>query len=155
MVINDVDGALSKIRNAVRQLAQKIVGPCALMQGALPAILKNTPREFFDHTKEILSANANVVYNSLKSAKGLSPIKSYGAMYIMIGLDTRRFPKFKCELEFIQSLLKEESVYCLPGTAFNYPGAFRIVLTSPKETMVEACARIKEFCNRYFVPVEL
>jgi tyrosine aminotransferase len=116
LVINDVDGVLSKIRNAVRQLAQKIVGPCALMQGALPAILKNTPQEFFDHTKEVLSANANVVYNSLKSAKGLSPIKSSGAMYIMIGLDTRCFPKFKCELELIQTLLKEESVYCLPGT---------------------------------------
>lgn len=140
----------------MRQLAQKIVGPCALMQGALPAMLKNTPQEFFDHTRDVLSDNANVVYNSLKPVKGLSPIRSHGAMYIMVALDMRCFPKFNNnELEFIKDLIAEESVYCLPGTAFRYPGAFRIVLTNPKELMIEACSRIREFCERYYVETEL
>ncbi|PAV90211.1 hypothetical protein WR25_01375 [Diploscapter pachys] len=50
---------------------------------------------------------------------------------------------------FAQNLIKEESVFCLPGSAFSAPGYIRLVLTYDEEIMREAADRIKEFCERY------
>lgn len=149
VIIHDVDGAFTEIRQAIRQLSQKIVGPCALIQGAVPAMLRNTPKDFFDHTTSILCANADIVLKTLSSIPGLHPIRSYGAMYIMIALDMSAFPAFRTDLAFTQALLSEESVYTLPGSAFNYAGALRIVLTNPKESIADACRRIRSFCLRH------
>lgn len=151
LIVHDVHDSLSKIRIGVRQLAQKIVGPCALMQGALPSILKNTPQEFFDYTRGVLHQNADTVYAKLTGVPGLSPVQTHGAMYMMVGLDLKCFPEFKSELEFVQGLIAEESLYCLPGTAFSYPGAIRIVLANEQRHMSEACERIASFCNKHYV----
>lgn len=44
--------------------------------------------------------------------------------------------------------------YCLYDVfqAFEYPNFFRIVVTVPQELMVEACGRIREFCQRHYRP---
>jgi hypothetical protein len=85
----------------------------------------------------------------------LSPVQTHGAMYMMVSLDMKCFPEYKTELEFVQGLIAEESVYCLPGTAFSYPGAIRIVLTNEQHHMAEACSRIAEFCNRHYKAFDL
>lgn len=36
--------------------------------------------------------------------------------------------------------------------AFEYPNFFRIVVTVPEELMLEACARIREFCQCHYRP---
>lgn len=36
--------------------------------------------------------------------------------------------------------------------AFEYPNFFRIVVTVPQEMMVEACGRIRDFCQRHYRP---
>jgi tyrosine aminotransferase len=38
-----------------------------------------------------------------------------GAMYMMVGLDLQRFPQFPTEIQFVEQLVTEESVFCLPG----------------------------------------
>jgi tyrosine aminotransferase len=155
LIVHDVDNCLSKIRVGIRQLAQKIVGPCALMQGALPSILRGTPQEFFDYTRRVLHGNADTAFQVLTGVPGLSPVQTHGAMYMMVSLDMKCFPEYKTELEFVQGLIAEESVYCLPGTAFSYPGALRIVLTNEQHHMAEACSRIAEFCNRHYKAFDL
>ncbi|PAV67961.1 hypothetical protein WR25_14231 [Diploscapter pachys] len=50
---------------------------------------------------------------------------------------------------FAQNLIQEESVFCLPGSAFSAPGYIRLVLTCDEQIMREAADRIKEFCERY------
>jgi len=152
LIVHDVDDAFCKVRTAVRQLAQKIVGPCALMQGALPAILKNTPPEFFQRTRDILSENVDIVCRELASVPGITPIKAQGAMYMMIGVDVCSFPEFDGEEALIKALIAEESLYCLPGSAFNSPGAIRFVMTHSAESMLEACHRLKAFCHRHHHP---
>ena len=48
---------------------------------------------------------------------GLTPRKPSGAMYLMVGLDLNRFDgSFKSDLEFVQLLIKEQSVFCLPAS---------------------------------------
>lgn len=73
-------------------------------------------------------------------------------MYMMIKIALERFPKFSSCLEFSEGLIAEQSVLLFPGyPSFNFPGFLRIVLTVPEEMIIEACDRIKEFCEMHFV----
>lgn len=69
---------------------------------------------------------------------------------MMIGIDIDHFPEYENELEFVQDLVKEQSVFCLPGKCFDYPNYIRIVLTVPEELIWESCIRIAEFCGRHY-----
>ena len=64
------------------------------------------------------------------------------------------FPTFKSDLELIERLVTEESVFCLPGQCFDFPNYMRIVLTVPFDLTEEACNRIAAFCSRYYVALD-
>ncbi|KHN86209.1 Tyrosine aminotransferase [Toxocara canis] len=145
LIVHDRYGAFSEVRKGLVDLSQKIVGPCALIQGALPMILSETPSSFFNEITGIISENAATAYSRLSRVPGLHPVKPNGAMYMMIGIDEHLYGE---ETSFVQGLIAEESVFCLPGSAFNAPSWFRIVLTYPLEVTVEACDRITEYCRR-------
>uniref|UniRef100_A0A1I8B7A6 Tyrosine aminotransferase n=1 Tax=Meloidogyne hapla TaxID=6305 RepID=A0A1I8B7A6_MELHA len=150
LIVHDrCGGVLSEVKKGIIALSQKIVGPCALIQGALPSILRDTPSEFFDNTKKLLAANATTVYDKLSRVPGLRPLKPQGAMYMMVGFDPSLFGD---ETKFVCGLISEESVYCLPGSAFSLPNWFRLVLAFPNETTTEACERIAAYCNRHLRP---
>lgn len=38
-----------------------------------------------------------------------------GAMYMMIEIKMAMFPQFKSELQFVERMVSEQSVFCLPG----------------------------------------
>lgn len=80
----------------------------------------------------------------------MKPVMPDGAMYMMIGIDIDHFPEFSNDLEFVQALVKEESVFCLPGECFEYPNYFRIVLTVPEDLIWESCIRMVDFCERHY-----
>jgi tyrosine aminotransferase len=90
----------------------------------------------------IFQRHAKMAFEKLTVIHGLRPVMPEGAMYMMIGIDIDNFPEFSTELHFVQSLVKEQSVFCLPGSCFDYPNYMRIVLTVPEEMIVEACDRI-------------
>ncbi|KAG7174306.1 Tyrosine aminotransferase-like [Homarus americanus] len=69
-----------------------------------------------------------------------------------VGVDMDGFGQFATDLEFVERLISEESVFCLPGTCFGSHNYVRVVLTVPKETLREACARISTFCTRHYHP---
>lgn len=98
-----------------------------------------------------------------------------------VGIEMDHFPDFKGDVNFTEHLVMEQSVFCLPASvrhklpssplhvpasrpiplkyhlhyifqAFEYPNFFRIVVTVPEEMMVEACGRIREFCQRHYRP---
>ena len=74
-----------------------------------------------------------------------------GAMYLMVKIEIKNFPQFKSDLEFVERLVAEQSVFCLPGKCFEYPNYFRIVLSVPNQLLREALNRIEQFCNSYYV----
>lgn len=150
-IIHDRYGVLADVKQGMIALSQKIVGPCALIQGALPKILRDTPQSYFDNIKSIISKNAAIVYEMLSRVPGLKPLRPHGAMYAVVGFDEQMFGE---ETKFMQGLITEESVYCLPGSAFTLPNWFRLVLTYPEDTTREACERIVEYCNRRLRPVK-
>jgi tyrosine aminotransferase len=123
-----------QIRSGLQRLSQRIIGSNTIVQGAIPAILANTPQEFFDSTVEhvevttkkvnaakniyfliSMQKNARLSFEALKDVEGLNPVMPQGAMYMMVGLDLQKFPQFATEIQFVEQLVTEESVFCLPG----------------------------------------
>uniref|UniRef100_A0A672ZSV6 Tyrosine aminotransferase n=1 Tax=Sphaeramia orbicularis TaxID=375764 RepID=A0A672ZSV6_9TELE len=141
----------SEIRQGLVKLSQRILGACSVVQGALEGIL-NAPQSFYNNTISFLKSNSQICFNELSTVPGLTPIMPSGAMYLMVGIDMGHFPDFKNDVDFTEALVTEQSVFCLPASAFEFPNYFRIVVTVPEHLMVEACGRIREFCQRHYRP---
>ena len=59
--------------------------------------------------------NANAVSAELSDFKGLNPVMPAGAMYMMVGIDLERYPLLTSTVDFMEQLMSEQSVFCLPG----------------------------------------
>ncbi|CAH4005921.1 unnamed protein product [Pieris brassicae] len=150
VIIHDRHNILGKeIRNGLSNLASRILGPSVLVQRALPSILKYTPQTFFDDVILFIENQAKLAYEELRRAPGLRPIMPQGAMYMMIEIKMVLFPNMTNEFQFVERLVKEQSVFCLPGKCFEYPNYIRIVLTVPEAYLREACQRIILFCTEH------
>jgi len=66
---------------------------------------------------------------------------------MMVGIDMERFPAFNNDMEFVEQLISEKSVFCLPGKCFGVQDFIRIVITIPDAEIPKAVQRIIEFCN--------
>ncbi|XP_033228751.1 tyrosine aminotransferase [Belonocnema kinseyi] len=152
IIIHDRQNILEKeIRKGLQCLSQRIIGSNTIVQGALPRILRDTPQEFYDDILRTLHNNSQLTYNYVVNIPGLKPIMPDGAMYMMVHIDMHSFPEFQSDLEFVQRLLAEESVFCLPGQCFDYPSYMRLVITVPIDMLEEACSRIEQFCVRHHI----
>lgn len=115
IVVHDEIGAFDKVRKALVSLSQRTIGSNTLIQGALPSILRNTPQSYHDQLIVVLRRHAQLAYDALKGAKGLSPFMPDGTMYMVVEVQMNKFPMFEDGLQFVQRLMAEESVFCLPG----------------------------------------
>uniref|UniRef100_A0A182KC84 Tyrosine aminotransferase n=1 Tax=Anopheles christyi TaxID=43041 RepID=A0A182KC84_9DIPT len=150
IIVHDREGVFSEVRRGLANLSVRILGSNTLVQRALPAILDNTPNDFFDDLVATLHRHAELAYKGVKQIRGLNPIMPGGAMYMMVGIDVEHFPEFETDLRFVEALVAEQSVFCLPGQCFEYPNYFRLVLTVPEEMIVEAVKRLEEFCEQHY-----
>ncbi|CAH1780455.1 unnamed protein product [Owenia fusiformis] len=139
-----------EVRQGLTNLSQRILGPNTIIQGALPDILKLTPKSFFDETIASVKKVCDITYAAMTTIPGLKPVRPSGAMYMMIGIEMDKFPKFKNDVEFTEAMVTEQSVFCLPATAFGISNFFRVVLTVPDDKMITACERIREFCATHY-----
>jgi len=148
ILIYDPIGAFSEVREGIISLTQLILGPNTLIQYALPRILNETPAKFYENTINVLKHNAHICCEELSKVSGLDVVRPRGSMYMMVGIQLDKMD-IHDDMEFTEKLFEEESVMCLPGQCFRYPGFFRIVYTAPDEKLKEACARISAFMKRH------
>ena len=147
IVLHDRHGQLGEIKKGLMDLSTLTLGPTSIVQSVVEDFLEKTdPKYYSDITKQ-LEESVTVISERLSGTKGLHVVKPEGAMYVMVGIDPNVLD-IKDDVEFSQRLLREESVFVLPGQVFQMPNYFRVVITSPKDIMSEACGRIKSFCER-------
>ena len=85
IIVHDRGGAFEKeVRPGLSHLAMKLLGPCTLIQAALPHLIQHTPQEFHDRSMEIIRRNAELVYEGLGRADGCRPVMPAGSMYMMV-----------------------------------------------------------------------
>lgn len=80
IIVHDRHNAFQQVRVGLNNLASRILGANSLVQGAIPAILKNTPQKFYDDLVMTLQNHAEVAFEMLSKIKGLKPIMPKGAM---------------------------------------------------------------------------
>lgn len=145
LVLHDRHERFGHVRKGLMDLSTLTLGPTSVVQSIVPALLEKTPEQYYKDVINQLEDNVKVIKDHLSNTPGLHLIEPQGAMYVMVGLDESVLGN---DVEFSTNLVEEESVFVLPGSVFEMPNYIRIVITSPREILKEACERIHEFCAR-------
>ena len=110
------------------------------------------PQESIDVMRAAYKRRRDLMVEELNKAAGIRCQKPDGAFYVYpsmqgcIGKTTKGGKKIATDEDFCLALLEEEGVACVHGTAFMYPGYFRISYATSDEILAEACRRIQRFC---------
>ena len=148
------EGALAEglmLREALGKLCQITLGPCSLVQAALPRILADTPQDFFDRNLRTYAEGARLSVRRLEQIPGLScPSPPQGAMYLMVKIDLEAL-RMADDVEFSRKLQAETGVGVLPGSCFGAPGFCRIVTAAPASELEQAWDRLKGFMKLHYV----
>ncbi|HEY2131781.1 MAG TPA: pyridoxal phosphate-dependent aminotransferase [Acetobacteraceae bacterium] len=113
----------------------------------------NGPQGFIGEMVRVYQTRRNLVVDMLNQAPGIVCQKPEGAFYVFpsvhgcIGKTTRAGTKIASDEDFVIGLLEEAGVAAVHGSAFMYPGHFRISYATDTESLREACTRIQHFCQ--------
>jgi len=156
IVVHDRNNILADANVIEALVRQQMItlGPCGLIQEALPTILHQlkSDKKWTQGVMAELQRSADVTISRIQAIPGLKIISEpQGAMYVLVGISDSTYPGLSDDVVFAQRLMEEESVVVLPGKCFRAPGTFRICFAAPIAMIEEACDRLAEFCQRLSV----
>ena len=138
--------AIAKIQS------QSTTNPSSISQAAAVEAL-NGKQDFISVRAKAFQERRDFVVNSLNAIEGISCIKPNGAFYVfpsckgLIGKKDKNGKKITSDLDFVESLLENNEVAVVQGSAFGLEGFFRISYATSMDKLQEAMKRIKLFCE--------
>tara|TARA_A100001011_G_C14309121_1_gene844671 strand:- start:949 stop:2148 length:1200 start_codon:yes stop_codon:yes gene_type:complete len=138
--------AISKIQS------QSTTNPSSISQAAAVEAL-NGNQEFIKIRAQSFQERRDFVVNSLNSIEGINCIKPDGAFYVfpsckgLFGKKDKKGNKITTDSEFVESLLENNGVAVVQGSAFGLDGFFRISYATSMDKLKEAMERIKKYCE--------
>jgi aspartate aminotransferase len=145
-------GPLQLIKALDKLQSQSTSNTSSISQAAAVAALSG-PQEFIDDMVVAFQRRRNLVVDMLNTCPGIVCAKPEGAFYVFpsihgcIGKTSSSGVKIDSDADFVTALLEEEGVAAVHGSAFLYPGHFRISYALDDATLADACTRIKHFCE--------
>ena len=142
----DIIKAIAKIQS------QSTTNPSSMSQAAAVEAL-NGKQDFIPVRAKAFQERRDFVVNSLNAIEGISCLKPQGAFYVfpnckgLIGKKDKSGKKITNDTEFVQSLLENNDVAVVQGSAFGLEGFFRISYATSMEKLEIAMKRIKSFCE--------
>ena len=142
----DIIKAIAKIQS------QSTTNPSSISQAAAVEAL-NGKQDFISVRAKAFQERRDFVVNSLNAIEGISCLKPEGAFYVfpnckgLIGKKDKSGKKITNDTEFVQSLLENNDVAVVQGSAFGLEGFFRISYATSMEKLEIAMKRIKSFCE--------
>ena len=142
----DVIKAVAKIQS------QSTTNPSSISQAAAVEALNGT-QEFISIRSLAFQERRDFVVNSLNAIDGINCLKPDGAFYVfpsckeLIGKKDKNGKKLENDTDFVQSLLENNNVAVVQGSAFGLDGFFRISYATSMEKLKVAMDRIKSFCE--------
>ena len=142
----DIIKAIAKIQS------QSTTNPSSISQAAAVEAL-NGKQDFIPVRAKAFQERRDFVVNSLNDIEGISCLKPEGAFYVfpnckgLIGKKDKSGRKITNDTEFVQSLLENNDVAVVQGSAFGLEGFFRISYATSMEKLEIAMKRIKSFCE--------
>ena len=138
--------AISKIQS------QSTTNPSSISQAAAVEAL-NGNQDFIQIRAKAFQERRDFVVNSLNDIEGINCIKPDGAFYVfpsckgLIGKKDKNGNKINNDSDFVQSLLENNGVAVVQGSAFGLEGFFRISYATSMSKLKDAMQRIKSFCE--------
>ena len=139
--------------DAMRKIqSQSTSNPNTIAQWAALEAL-NGNQDYLIENKNIFQERRDIVFDFLNSIEGIECPKPQGAFYIyasiskLIGKRTIKNIQIINDEDFATELLNTEGVAVVFGSAFGLSPAFRVSYATSKKELIEACRRIKRFCE--------
>ncbi len=132
--------------------SQSTSNTSSVSQAAALAALTG-PQDFIDEMVAVYRQRRDMVVEMLNQAPGITCHKPEGAFYVFpsvhgcIGKTSAGGAKISDDESFVIALLEEQGVAAVHGSAFVYPGHFRISYATDTHSLREACSRIQRFCQ--------
>ncbi len=110
------------------------------------------PQDFIRGMVAAYQERRDLVVRMLGEAPGLTCHKPEGAFYVYpsmrgcIGKTSAGGALITDDESFVVALLEEAGVAAVHGSAFVFPGHFRVSYATDNASLREACARIQRFC---------
>ena len=138
--------AIAKIQS------QSTTNPSSISQAAAVEAL-NGKQDFISVRAKAFQERRDFVVNSLNAIEGINCIKPNGAFYVfpsckgLSGKKDNNGKKITSDTDFVESLLENNEVAVVQGSAFGLEGFFRISYATSMENLKKAIKRIKTFCD--------
>jgi aspartate aminotransferase len=142
---------LALIKAMDKLQGQSTSNTSSVSQAAAVAAL-NGPEDGLAEMVRVYKGRRDLVVEMLNAAPGILCAKPEGAFYVFpsihgcLGKTTPKGTKINNDEDFVIALLEETGVAAVHGSAFIYPGHFRISYATSTEALREACTRIQNFC---------
>ncbi|MBW4035543.1 MAG: pyridoxal phosphate-dependent aminotransferase [Proteobacteria bacterium] len=143
---------LALIKAMDKLQSQSTSNTSSVSQAAAVAAL-NGPEDDIEIMRNTYRDRRDLVVTMLNDAPGLTCTTPEGAFYVFpsihgcIGKTTAAGTKITDDEAFVTALLDEQGVATVHGSAFIYPGYFRVSYATSTEALREACTRIQKFCS--------
>ena len=140
------------IRAVAKIQSQSTTNPSSISQAAAVEAL-NGNQDFIPIRSLSFKERRDFVVNSLNSIDGINCLKPDGAFYVfpsckkLIGKKDKNGKKIENDIDFVQSLLENNNVAVVQGSAFGLDGYFRISYATSMKNLEKAMSRIKDFCE--------
>ncbi len=144
-------GPLPLIKAMDKLQSQSTSNTSSISQAAAAEAL-NGPQDFIPRMVEVYQQRRDFVVDMLNQAPGITCHRPEGAFYVFpsmhgcIGKISPKGTKIADDESFVGALLEEQGVAAVYGSAFLYPGHFRVSYATDTEALRDACTRIQQFC---------
>mgnify|MGYP000645656438 CR=1 FL=1 len=145
-------GSKELIKAIAKIQSQSTTNPSSISQAAAVEAL-NGNQDFISVRSKAFQERRDFVVNSLNEINGISCIKPDGAFYVfpnckaLLGKKDKSGKKLENDTDFVQSLLENNNVAVVQGSAFGLDGFFRISYATSMSNLEKAMKRLKEFCD--------
>ena len=142
----DIIKAIAKIQS------QSTSNPSSISQAAAVEAL-NGVQDFIKDRAKSFQERRDFVVKTLNKIEGIECLNPDGAFYVfpsckgLIGKKDSKGKEIKKDIDFVQSLLENNGIAVVQGSAFGLEGFFRISYATSMENLKMALEKITSFCK--------
>ncbi len=146
-------GGPAELIGAMRKIqSQSTSNPCSISQWAAVEALTG-PQDYIAESVAVFQRRRDLVVAGLNAAEGVDCPVPDGAFYVYpsvegcLGKTSKGGTRIETDEDFCCALLEETGVAVVFGAAFGVSPAFRVSYAAADDVLVEALARIQDFCG--------
>ena len=145
-------GPINIIKAIAKIQSQSTSNPSSISQAAAVEAL-NGVQDFIKDRATSFQERRDFVVKTLNKIEGIECLNPDGAFYVfpsckgLIGKKDSKGKEIKKDIDFVQSLLENNGIAVVQGSAFGLEGFFRISYATSMENLKMALEKITSFCK--------